>query len=98
MRSAGVEGAYLRSSGDEVVASKGTGQVKVLASTITSAVVAHSCLAQVLQSGPPLPINKTPLDAAYAPSTPGQGIAAVYNFRRHLTHRKPRRPHARTIA
>jgi len=27
VRSAGVEGAYLRSSGDEVVARKGTGQV-----------------------------------------------------------------------
>ena len=69
MRSAGVEGAYLRSSGDEVVAREGTGQVKVFARNRADAVVASLSPAQVLQSGPPHPINKrrstqrTPLDA-----------------------------------
>jgi len=72
VRSAGVEGAYLRSSGDEVVAREGTGQVKVFARNRADAVVAANRLGEVLQN---VRTHPTPANAArrrYPPRRPGK--------------------------
>jgi len=74
VRSAGVEGAYLRSSGDEVVARKGTGQVKVFARNRADAVVASNRRGQVLQNVRTHPTSKR-RSTQVPPSTPGKSKA-----------------------
>src|SRR6185369_6864261 len=77
--------AYLRSSGDEVVARKGTGQVKVFARNRADAVVASNRRGQVLQTVRTYPTPANAARRSVPPSTPEQRGGSSKNRAHHPT-------------